>query len=139
MTRRPRLGRGVAVVAAAVALIAGGAYGLTELPGSSGSRALSSTGGSAQTVSWLGMDIETVAPGAAVVVTVKLGSAGDRAGLGPGDVIVAVNHRSINGAGGIGPAIRGLHSGDQVELQISHGSALRGTYATLAAPPSSHP
>jgi S1-C subfamily serine protease len=85
------------------------------------------------------MQIETVPPGAAVIETVRLGSPGELAGLSPGDVIVEVNHRSINGTGDIGAAISGLHAGDQVELQISHGSALYRTVATLAAPPSSHP
>lgn len=85
------------------------------------------------------MQIETVPPGAAVIETVRLGSPGELAGLSPGDVIVEVNHHSINGTGDIGAAISGLQAGDQVELQISHGSALYRTVATLAAPPSPHP
>ena len=85
------------------------------------------------------MEIQTLAPGAAVIETVGLGSQGERAGLQPGDVIIEVNHRSINGAGDIGPAIRGLHAGDQVEMQISHGSGLYQIEATLAAPPAVQP
>jgi S1-C subfamily serine protease len=85
------------------------------------------------------MQIETLPPGAAVIETVRLGSQGDLAGLAPGDVIVEVNHRPINGTRDIAPAIQGLHPGDQVELQISHGSNLEQTVATLAAPPSTHP
>src|SRR5690349_6176075 len=42
-------------------------------------------------ISWLGMEIETLPPGAAVIETVALGSAGDKAGLNPGDVIIAIN------------------------------------------------
>jgi serine protease Do len=85
------------------------------------------------------MEIQTLPPGAAVVQTVALGSPGERAGLQPGDVIIEVNHRSISGAGDIGAAISGLHAGDQIELQVSHGSGLYRTDATLAAPPSVHP
>jgi S1-C subfamily serine protease len=136
---RPRVAREVVVVVAAALFIAAGAYGLSALLGSSGAQTSGSPGVSSEAVSWLGMDVETVPPGAAVVATVKLGSPGDRAGLGPGDVIVEVNNHAISGAGDIARAIRGLHAGNQVELQISHGSALYGIEATLAAPPSVHP
>jgi membrane-associated protease RseP (regulator of RpoE activity) len=90
-------------------------------------------------ISWLGMEIETLPPGAAVIETVALGSAGDKAGLNPGDVIIAINGRAITGAHDIGAAIRGLPSGDQVPIQISHGSTLEQTEITLGAPPSVHP
>jgi membrane-associated protease RseP (regulator of RpoE activity) len=90
-------------------------------------------------ISWLGMEIETLPPGAAVIETVALGSGGDKAGLNPGDVIIAINGRAINGASGIATAIRGLPAGDQVPIQISHGSTLEQTEITLAAPPSVHP
>ena len=90
-------------------------------------------------VSWLGMEIETLPPGAAVIETVALGSAGDRAGLNPGDVIIAINGRAIQGADDIAAAIKGLPRGDQVPIQISHGSTLEQTEITLAAPPTPHP
>jgi S1-C subfamily serine protease len=85
------------------------------------------------------MEIETLPPGAAVIETVALGSAGDKAGLNPGDVIIAINGRAIQGAGDIATAIKGLPAGDQVPIQISHGSTLEQTEITLAAPPSVHP
>lgn len=94
---------------------------------------------SARPVSWLGMQIETLPPGAAVIETVKLGSEGDRAGLEPGDVIVAINNQPINAASGITTAIQGLHRGDQIPIQISHGSTLDQTTIILAAPPLVHP
>ena len=90
-------------------------------------------------VSWLGMEIATLPPGAAVVETVRLGSEGELAGLEPGDVIVAINNRRITAAGDIGAAIQGLRAGDLVTLQISRGSTLFETEATLAAPPSVRP
>jgi S1-C subfamily serine protease len=85
------------------------------------------------------MQIETLPPGAVVIETVGPGSAGELAGLEPGDVIVAINNRPIHAAGEIGAAIRALHAGDLVELEISRGSTLFSTQATLAAPPSVHP
>ncbi len=136
---RPRHIRAVSIVIGALMLTAAGAFGLVALLQSSGSPAGITAAIAPRPVSWLGMQIETVPPGAAVIETVRLGSPGELAGLSPGDVIVEINHRSINGSGDIGTAISGLHAGDQVELQISHGSALYTTQATLAAPPSSHP
>jgi membrane-associated protease RseP (regulator of RpoE activity) len=158
--RRPGWRRALPIALAAVLLLGAGAWGLTALLGSSGPRASTIAGGSSgppaatgpavraastpsiapsRPVHWLGMQIETVPPGAAVIATVGPRSLGDLAGLSPGDVIIEVNHRAIHGTSDIAPAIRGLHAGDQVEIQISHGSALYETEATLAAPPSVYP
>jgi membrane-associated protease RseP (regulator of RpoE activity) len=142
LPRRPRLGRPFLLGSAAAVLVVVVGYGLVALFGSSGN---STTAGpfaattSSRPVSWLGMEIATVPPGAAVIETVRLGSPGDRAGLEPGEVILEINNRPIGGAGDIAGAIRGLHPGDRVVLQISHGSALYQTQATLAAPPSAYP
>jgi hypothetical protein len=141
-----RLSRPLLIGTATALLVAAGAYGLIALLGPSGSGS-STTAGSTATVAtgysrpvtWLGMEIETVPPGSAVIDTVQLGSPGDRAGLEPGDVILQINHRPVSGAGDIAAAIRGLHSGDLVQIQVSHGSALFQTQATLAAPPSAYP
>jgi S1-C subfamily serine protease len=137
---RPVVRFGLPAVLAAV-VIAAGAYAVINLFAASGSAASTSTGtlvGPSATVDWLGMQIETVPPGAAVIDTVTPGSPGDHAGLNPGAVILAVNNRPIHGAGDIAAAIRGLPAGDQVPIQISYGSSLYQTEATLAAPPS-HP
>ena len=123
----------------ALLLTVAAAFALIALTSPAGSPTPVTAAIAPRPVSWLGMQIETVPPGAAVIETVKLGSPGELAGLSPGDVLIAINHRSINGTGDIGAAISGLHAGDQVQLQVSHGSGLYTTEATLAAPPSSHP
>ena len=139
----PALRRALPVIVAAVVVIAAGAWGLTALLGSSGSASATTaarlTPASTRPVSWLGMEIQTLPPGVAVIETVQLGSQGDRAGLESGEVILRIDNRPINGAGDIAAAIHGLHSGDRVVLQISQGSALYETEATLAAPPSAYP
>jgi membrane-associated protease RseP (regulator of RpoE activity) len=103
------------------------------------SPAATTTSASARPVRWLGMELVTGPGGGATVETVALGSEGDRAGLSTGDVILAINHRQVSDVEGIAPAIRGLHRGNLVPLQISHGSSLLETAVTLAAPPSAYP
>jgi membrane-associated protease RseP (regulator of RpoE activity) len=149
---RPDLRRALPIALAGLLLIAAGAYGLTALiggssshPGSptasgpSGFRVLPAVGPAATTVNWLGMQIETLPPGVAVIDTVAQGSPGDLAGLEPGDVIVQINNRPISATGEISAAIRGLRAGAQVEIQINRGSTLYTTEVTLAAPPSRYP
>jgi S1-C subfamily serine protease len=155
---RPRAPRGppsrrrrtLAIAIVAVVLIAAGAWGLTALLGSSGSpgstvaavsaaQPASVTASSPQPISWLGMEIQTLPPGVAVIETVRLGSNGDRAGLESGDVIQRINNRQIHGTGDVAAAVHGLHPGDRVLLQISQGSSLYALQATLAAPPSAYP
>lgn len=147
-TRRG-LKRVLAVALAALILIAGGAFALTN--GSSEHKAPSfatqpsvtpaptPTSSASPPIYWLGMQIETVPPGAAAIATVRQGSPADLAGLSPGDAIVQINNRPINGANDISDAIHGRHAGDRVAMEISHGSALFTTVVTLAAPPSTTP
>lgn len=151
IARRPRVRRGAVAVIAGVLVLAAAAFGLSSLLGSSGTPASTTAGGaplsvvpatastSPRPVYWLGMEIETVSPGAAVVETVRLGSGGDRAGVEPGDAIIEINNRRINGTGDIASAIHGLHAGEVVSMQIANGSTVFGTQATLAAPPSAYP
>lgn len=87
-------------------------------------------------MSWLGMQIVNVPPGAAVVETVAPGSEAEVAGLEPGDIVIAVNGRRISATRDIRPAIKGLHRGVVVPLEISRGSTLFTTQAALGAPPS---
>jgi S1-C subfamily serine protease len=54
-------------------------------------------------------------------------------------VILEINNRAVRGADGIAEAIRGLHAGDRVAMQISHGSSLYETEVTLGAPPTPYP
>jgi S1-C subfamily serine protease len=85
------------------------------------------------------MQVQTLPPGVVVVETVAPGSPADLAGLEPGDQIVAINNQRIDGTGDIRAAISGLAPGDLVQIEISRGSTLFTTQATLAAPPSGSP
>ncbi len=157
---RPRWLPVIPVVIAAALVLGAGAYGISALLSSSGNAgqptqnqpaggAPSSppAGGSpasptnAQTgpVNWLGMQVQTLPPGVVVVETVAPGSPADFAGLEPGDVILAVNNQRINATGDIRPAISGLAAGDLVPIEVSRGSTLFTTQATMAAPPSGSP
>jgi S1-C subfamily serine protease len=160
--RRSGLGRAVAITAVTVLVVAGVAFGLSALLGSSSKQtATAPSVASTPTpkpsptpqpavsppatpqptntppVHWLGMEIQTLSPGAAIVETVALGSNGDRAGLEPGDVILEIDNRPVTSAAAIATALHGLHAGQRVPVQISEGSDLEQAVVTLAAPP--HP
>jgi PDZ domain len=132
-----------------VVVIAAAAYGLTRLLGGSSSSATQGNPaaqlnkpklmGSTAPIRWLGMEIITGSPGVPVVETVRAGSNGDRAGLEPGDMILLVNNRPVGTSGSIATAIKGMHSGDHVPLEITNGGAMFQVVATLAAPPSPYP
>ena len=155
---RPRPRRAVWLALVAVLLVGAGAFALSNVIGRSGPNTSTAIVGPASSapatpagppastqvapvrpVGWLGMEVVTVPPGVAAIETVKLGSLGDQAGLEPGDVILSINHRHLSGAGDIAAAIRGLKAGDQVQMEISHGSGLYATEATLGAPPTAYP
>jgi S1-C subfamily serine protease len=131
-----------------VVVLAAAAYGLTQLGGSSSSAKQGNPlaqlnkpklQGSTAPIRWLGMEIITSSPGVPVVETVRAGSNGDRAGLEPGDMILLVNNRPVGTSGSIATAIKGMHSGDHVPLEITNGGAMFQVVATLAAPPSPYP
>lgn len=90
-----------------------------------------------RTVTWLGMQINTVA-GVAVIETVRPGSAGDRAGLEPGYTILSVSGKTINSAVDVADAVKGLQPGTRVQLEIGYGSLLKQTTIVLGAPPVVH-
>jgi S1-C subfamily serine protease len=135
----PRLKKALPISLAALLIMAAGAYAITSMLGSSGPAASSPVSAQSSPVYWLGMQLESVQPRQVVVATVALGSPAEGAGVEPGDVIVAVNGKSLNTTSDISGAIGGLRSGDQVEIQVSRGSTMLTTHARLAAPPSTGP
>jgi S1-C subfamily serine protease len=123
-----------------VVMLAGGGYWISRLVDTSSSaQTTAATANQSGPIQWLGMQIEGIPPGTVVIATVAPGSAGEAAGLDPGDEVLAVNRRPINSTSDIADAISGLHSGDRVTIQVSRGSTQFSTTATLGAPPSSHP
>jgi S1-C subfamily serine protease len=139
-------------VVVGVIAIAAAAFGLAKLFGSSSSGPAPESpaavatnlnkpklSGSTAPIRWLGMEIITAPPGIPVVETVRPRSNGDAAGLEPGDAILLVNNHPVGTSGGIATALKGMHSGDHVPLEITNGGAMFQVVATLAAPPSPYP
>lgn len=137
----PRLSPALAIALATILVLAAAGFGISRLVGASSSSADGSASVSQASgpIDWLGMQIEGIQPGTVVIATVAPGSAGERAGLEPGDVLTTVNGRPINATGDIGSAISGLRPGDGVTIQVSRGSTRLSTRAMLGAPPSNHP
>jgi membrane-associated protease RseP (regulator of RpoE activity) len=129
------------MTALGVLIVAGAAYGLTALlnSGSDTSTRANTPPTATRPIAWLGMQIETVPPGAVAVVTVALGSQAERAGIEPGDAILALNGQSVGGTGDISKTLATLRIGDQIGIQIARGSTLFSTEVTFAARPSNSP
>jgi S1-C subfamily serine protease len=137
-------------VAIAVLVLAAAAFGLSKVFGSSqpSKQSAISSGnplpppritGNTRPIMWLGMEIITAPQGIPVVETVRPYSNGDRAGLEPADQIVLVNNHAVGSTGSISDAIKGLHSGDKVTMEVNSGGAILTLVATLAAPPAPYP
>ena len=67
----------------------------------------------------------------AVVVQVDSGSAAAAAGIEPGDLIVSVGGRSVDGAAALGAAVRSHAPGEQVEVVVVRDGSARTIVATL--------
>ncbi len=130
-----------AVVVVMLLLLAGAGYGISRLTDNGSAPAQTNSAAASQTapIQWLGMQIEGITPGNVVIATVAPGSAGETAGLDPGDQIVSINGHSVNTPSDIGDAISGLHPGDSVTVQVNRGTTQISTTAALGAPPSNHP
>lgn len=133
----PPVRRFVAIGFVVLVVLAAAAYGLGAVLGEAQSQSSSTAAGGP--MAWLGMEVETLAPSGVVVATVPPGSPGEQAGLEPGDVIVAIGNRTVNGTGDIAGAIAGRHAGQRVPVEVSRGSTPFTTSVTLGAPPSSYP
>jgi len=127
---RSALRPGVLVaLALAALLIAGGAWGVGALLGSSAPSSANAAGPEA----WLGVQPESLPNGGVVVATVAPGSPAEIAGLEPGDVITEINKRPIDTIADVQSAIDGLRAGDTIEIQVSRGSTLYTAEVTLVA------
>lgn len=140
----------VVPVAIGALVIAAAAFGLSRVFGSSQPARPSTVSannplppphvtGNTRPIMWLGMEIITGPQGTPLVETVRPFSNGDAAGLEPADTILLVNNHPVGSTGSISDAIKGLHSGDKVTLEVNSGGAILTLIATLAAPPTPYP
>ena len=90
-------------------------------------------------ISWLGMEIITLGSGQAVVDTVAINSAADRAGVNPGDQIESVAGRAVSGSQSIAGALHGLHAGQHVPIQVARGGSTIELEIALGAAPTAYP
>jgi S1-C subfamily serine protease len=133
--RRARIPSGAVVVVLALLAIAGTAYGLSALFGGKSSPA----SGASRNIPYLGVQMESVPVNRVLVAGVVPGSPADHAGIGPGDVITAVNHRPVAQPGDVISALSALHPGNPVLVQFTRGGIPYATEVTLTSQPAPSP
>ncbi len=84
---------------------------------------------------YLGIAAEQVQTCGARVMEVKPSSAAEKAGLQPGDVIVAVDGKKIGGLVDLQVAVRTRKAGDTISLTYERGNDQKTVTATLGAIP----
>jgi hypothetical protein len=122
------------IITAVVLLVAGGAWGLSALLGSSNGDGIAQAGSP-----WIGLQMESLANGTVVVSSVTPGSPADVAGLRAGDVITEVQSRPVGAPIDVTEAVDALRAGDTVEIQVVRGSDTYTAQVKLTSRPSSFP
>lgn len=123
--------RTLVVVLAALVLIAGAAYGLSRAL-TSGSPANASAN---RNIPYLGVQMESVPVNRVLVAGVVPGSPASQAGIGPGDVIVAIDNHPVSQPGDVTSDLSSLHPGDTVQIELDRGGTPLNTRATLTHEP----
>jgi S1-C subfamily serine protease len=125
----------VAVVAIVALALVAAAFGIAQIGGSGGS----TVAAKAKNLPYLGVNMETLPINRVMIAAVTPGSPADRAGLGPGDVITAIDSKPVEAPGDVTAVISHLHPGDSVSLGIQRGGLNYSTRAMLTAQPPNYP
>lgn len=123
------------LIALGILVIAGAAYGVTTLLTDSASPSSAAVN---RAHSWLGVDV-VGSPLGIVVANVVPGSSAQAAGIEPGDLINQIDGQPVGTVDGVSAALKDLHPGDTITIQLSRGLLSYTTQATLAAPPPGSP
>jgi membrane-associated protease RseP (regulator of RpoE activity) len=123
--------RTLVAVFAALVLIAGAAYGLSRALTSGGSPRASAN----RNIPYLGVQMESVPVNRVLVAGVVPGSPASQAGIGPGDVIVAIDNHPVSQPGDVTSDLSSLHPGDSVQIELDRGGIPLNTRATLTHEP----
>ncbi|HUO71245.1 MAG TPA: PDZ domain-containing protein [Solirubrobacteraceae bacterium] len=128
--RRPST-RAVLLSLIALLLIAGAAYGVSTLGGSSSTAAAMGT-------PWLGARLGSLPTGGALVSSVTPGGPAASAGLKPGDVIIQIQGRPVSAAINVSSAVGALNVGDSLQiLAVRMGHEFATTVTLGSQPPAS--
>jgi S1-C subfamily serine protease len=122
------------LIALAAVIVAGVAYGLAQIGGSGGSSANLSTG-----QPWLGVELSQPPGGGVIVGRVFPGGPGERAGIQPGDVVMAVGNQAVSSPADVESAIDNLRPGERVSLTVLRGANSYTTFVRLGGRPAGTP
>lgn len=120
------------LAAVLVGLIVGGTIALASSNGSNSGLAPAAG-------PFLGIQMESVPVNRVLVDGVVPGSPADQAGVGPGDIVVAVNGKAVSSPGDVDADLSGLHAGDTVSLAVQRGPQMFTTKAMLTRQPAGYP
>jgi hypothetical protein len=127
--------RAILLIALAAVVVAGAAYGLAQIGGSGGSSDSIATTGRP----WLGVELSQPPGGGVIVGRVFAGGPSGRAGIQPGDVIMAVGNQPVSSPADVQSAIENLQPGDQIPLTVLRGANSYTTLVRLAGQPAGTP
>jgi hypothetical protein len=127
--------RAILLIVLAAVVVAGAAYGLAQIGGSGGSSdSLATTGRP-----WLGVELSQPPGGGVIVGRVFPGGPGGRAGIQPGDVIMAVGDQPVSSPADVQSAIENLKPGDQIPVAVLRGANSYTTLVRIAGQPAGTP
>jgi S1-C subfamily serine protease len=136
--RRPALPRRALGGVLAALVAAGAAIAVAFALGSGGAGGAAGGAGLAPQP-FLGVQMQSLPGGAVLIAAVVPGSPADRAGLGSGDVIAAVDGHGVASPGDVEALLARMHPGERVRLRIQRGGAYLDVTVRLARAPTGIP
>jgi putative serine protease PepD len=96
-------------------------------------------GGQSISRPYIGIQSTDAPGGGAQIVTVNPNTPGDKAGLRPGDTIMAVDGKPVRQSGDVSALIGGKKPGDKVELEVQRAGRTQKVTLTLGTRPANAP
>jgi hypothetical protein len=131
----PERRRAALLIVLAALIVGGAAYGLAVLGGSGGSDTSVASSGQP----WIGAQLSMPLGGGVIVDSVSPGGPAARAGIAPGDVIMAIGSRPVNTPADVDSTIDNMSVGQEVPITVLRGANSYTTLVKLSGRPLNSP